>query len=110
MPITPNPQLPEATLRSSLGAETDTLHWYGLKFPDLDVPHQVPFLTAEELGQATPKLTIELAPGEYGIAAESKPTAEPAKRPPTWRCAACGGVEPTKGVCRFWQSCAGGDA
>jgi hypothetical protein len=50
--------------------ECDTPHWYGLKFADLDVPHQLPFLTEAELAQATPKITIDLAPGHYGIGGE----------------------------------------
>lgn len=37
----------------------DCSHWYGLKFPDLDTPHWLPYLTEVELGQASPKLTME---------------------------------------------------
>jgi hypothetical protein len=51
-------------------AECDTPHWFGLNFPDLDVTHQLPFLTEDELNQPTPKITIDLAPGDYGIGGE----------------------------------------
>ncbi len=38
----------------------DTEHWFGIPFSDLDVRHWLPYLTAEQIGQAEPKLTREL--------------------------------------------------
>lgn len=46
--------------RVSAREETDTPHWYGLKFPDLDCPHWLPYLTAEELGRDSPKLALPI--------------------------------------------------
>jgi hypothetical protein len=53
--------------------DCDTPHWFGLKFPGLDVPHQLPFLTEDDLGQLVPKITIELRSGQYGIGQASRP-------------------------------------
>lgn len=38
----------------------DCIHWYGLKFNDLDTPAWLPFCTAEVLGQEAPKLTLPM--------------------------------------------------
>jgi hypothetical protein len=38
----------------------DCSHWFGMKFPDLDCPNWLPYLTADQLGQEEPKLTIDL--------------------------------------------------
>ena len=51
----------------STPVERETPRWLGLKFSDLDVPRQLPYLTEAELNQATPKLTIPLRPGVFGI-------------------------------------------
>lgn len=39
-------------------ATTDVGHWFGPMFVGCDVPHWLPFMTAEELGYSGPKLTV----------------------------------------------------
>lgn len=39
--------------------------WFGITFVDVDCRHWLPFLTAETLGQESPKLTIRQASEPY---------------------------------------------
>ncbi len=52
---------------------TDALHWFGVHSGDVDCPHWIPYLTADDLGMTTPKLTMDFRTGRAFWSYPSEP-------------------------------------
>lgn len=92
---------------AELRHEADALHWYGIPFTDLDSRHWLPYMTAEKLGQGSPKLTLPI-PSESFVTDWALPEAQPVNETPLavpvdhrWVCAACNQSDVIERHCLF---------